>query len=73
MNERTEFPCEECGGMVDLSREVVVSLYEPNGSRVETRMSEYEARRLLDETGIPRPPVLCEREERREIVTEAVG
>lgn len=75
MNEapESEFPCEECGRLVDLSTLVTVSMNESDGSNVATRMSELEARALLDDLGIPRPPVLCNAHESQEIVTEAVG
>ena len=67
-----EFPCEECGGMVDLSATITVSLEEKDGSKVQTEMTEWEARNLLDELGLPRPPVICAAHERREILTEAL-
>ena len=68
------FPCEECGGMVDLSTEIKVTLKEEaDGSEVFTMMPEYEARELLRQQGIPVPPVLCANEERREITMDAIS
>ena len=67
------FPCEECGGMVDLSAVITVSLWETDGSHVETQMTEWEARDLLREEGIPPPPVICDKHERIEIVMEALA
>ena len=48
------FPCDECGSMVDLSAMIKVS-----DGNAWTLMSEFDARALLDELGIPRPPVRC--------------
>ena len=62
-----QFPCEECGKMVDLDRLITVSDVDTDGSEVHTTMSEFDARALLDELGIPRPPVLCANEERMDI------
>ncbi len=59
--------------MVSMDAVITVKIAEPDGSEVETQMTEWEARDLLDELGLPLPPVLCENEERREIVTEAVS
>ena len=66
-------PCEECGGMVDLSALITVSLQEADGSQVETQMPEYEARELLREAGLPEPPVMCDKHERIPILTEALA
>ncbi len=66
-------PCDTCGAMVDLSTQITVKIAEPDGSEVETQMTEWEARELLDELGLPLPPVLCENEERVPITTEAAG
>ena len=52
-------PCDQCGNLVSLDYEITVSLNEPDGSKVETRMEEWQARDLLDELGVPRPPVIC--------------
>ncbi len=65
-------PCDECGGLVDLSALITVAIKEEDGSRVETQMTEWEARDLLTEMGIPQPPVMCDKHERYAISTEAV-
>ena len=60
-------PCEECGGMVDLSSPIKVQLIEvADQSEVFTTMPEAEARQLLAEVGLPPPPVLCDKHERIE-------
>ena len=64
--ESFQFPCEECGGMVDLSAPIKVTMMEMDGTEVFTTMPEAEARALLAEVGIPPPPVLCDQHERFE-------
>ena len=60
-------PCEECGGMVDLSTPIKVQLIEvADQSEVFTTMPEAKARQLLAVVGLPAPPVLCDKHERIE-------
>ena len=66
-------PCEECGGMVDLSSPIQVHLVEMDGSDVFTTMPEAEARGLLAEVGIPPPPILCDKHERFEFEASRDG
>ena len=64
-----QMPCEECGGMVDLSTPIKVQLIEvADQSEVFTTMPEAEARQLLAEVGLLPPPVLCDQHERFEYV-----
>ena len=55
-----EVACEDCGGMVDLSAEITVQI---SGSESERRLTEANARQLLQEVGIAPPPIMCERHE----------
>ncbi len=66
-------PCDQCGGLVDLSQMISVAIQEEDGSRVETQMMEWEARDLLVEMGIPQPPVMCDKHERVPITTGVVS
>ena len=69
----TEFPCDECGAMVDLSGTIIVKLAEIDGSEVETQMTEADARALLHTVGLPPPPVMCEQhDDPGPITTEAL-
>ncbi len=53
-------PCEECGGMVSLDSLITVRLDDQReGTDEMTQMPEWKARELLDELGLPRPPVIC--------------
>ena len=63
-------PCDTCGKMVDLDSPITVVLQEPDGSKCQTVMPEWEARDILHENGVPLPPVLCNNHERYKIVTE---
>ena len=46
--------------MVDLDSIITVSMEDgPSGMPSEVKMTEYEARVMLEEFDIPRPPVLC--------------
>ena len=73
MNPLLEAPCEECGGMVDLSAVItVVTVNVEDGEEMEERMTEANARQLLAEAGIPPPPVMCDRHERFQITTEII-
>ncbi len=65
-----EFPCDECGEMVDLTSPITVTIMEADGSEAKKEMPEAAARALLHTVGLPPPPVLCDREERGEITTE---
>ena len=57
-----EFPCDDCGEMVDLSRMITVSVVGPDGVTTEQQeMTEANARVLLAQVGLPPPPVLCSR------------
>jgi len=66
-----EAPCEECGGLVRLDSLITVRVVEVNGVESMQQMTEADARCLLNEMGIPSPPVMCDRHEPREISTEA--
>ena len=68
----SEFPCEDCGGMVDLTSEITVSITNSEGSvSRQEKMSEADARALLAQLDIPPPPVLCSRHEvEGDIITE---
>ena len=55
----TEFPCDDCGAMVDLSSMINVAIENRDGTISETEMTEADARALLDIVGIPPPPVMC--------------
>ncbi len=58
--ERTEFPCDDCGGMVDLTSIITVRVQEEDGPDTVLDMTEAKARSLLDAAGVPQPPVLCD-------------
>ena len=62
--DKHEFPCEQCGGMVDLEGLITVKLQEADGSVVQTQMPEWEARDLLYDGGLQPPPVICDAHER---------
>lgn len=59
--ERTAFPCDDCGGMVDLTSIITVRVQEVDGPDTVLNMTEAKARLLLDAAGVPRPPVMCDR------------
>ena len=67
-----EFPCDECGGLVSLESLIWVSYEDDDGKLDRAQLPEWKARLLLDELCIPKPPVLCDKHERTEIVTEAM-
>lgn len=59
-----ERPCEECGGMVDLSAKITVRVYNVETQTEAPReMTESDARTLLAYAQIPPPPVLCDQHE----------
>ena len=59
--------------MIDLSGLIRVRMCEPGDPEgVFTEMTEFEARSLLHDLGIPRPPVLCDKHERMEIIMETL-
>ena len=65
-----ERPCEECGGLVDLSGLINVSTHDiETGEDTLQVMSEADARQLLAEAGIQPPPVMCDRHEERYVIT----
>ena len=74
----TEFPCDDCGAMVDLSKEIMVSVVTAKNIQdgvggTETKMTEANARALLAQVGIPPPPVLCDQhDDVGPITTEAI-
>ena len=69
----TEFPCDECGGMVDLTALITVTIIGRDGVESEQRMSESDARALLTQMGLAPPPVLCDQHEPQEItITRAM-
>ena len=69
----TEFPCDDCGAMVDLTSEITVKIVETDGSEVETQMTEADARALLYTVGLPPPPFMCEKhDDAGPIGTEAI-
>ena len=68
----TEFPCDECGGMVDLSGVITVTIESADGTTEVREMSEADARALLATVGLPPPPVMCDQHDQEEIVTEAL-
>ena len=57
----TEFPCDECGGMVDLSSPITVRVVNMDGTETEQIVTEADARALLSNTSIPPPPIMCNR------------
>lgn len=67
----TEFPCDECGAMVDLTSMITVSIVEKDGAESTAEMSEAKARALLGTLDIPPPPVLCCQHDPGEIITVA--
>ena len=69
-DQPAEFPCDECGGMVDLSSPITVHIVALDGTETEQVMSEADARALLTTISIPPPPVLCDRHGDQEIITE---
>ena len=69
----TERPCDECGGLVDLSAEITVKITHPDGSETEECMTEANARQLLAEVGVPPPPVMCDQHGAFESYTEALA
>ena len=64
-----EFPCTDCGAMVDLTGIITVRTIETDGSEREQQMTEANARVLLANVGLPPPPVLCDKHDPEEIVT----
>ena len=64
-----EMPCEECGGLVDLSGLINVRTVSEDGSETVEEMSEASARQLLYLSGCPPPPVMCDRHEERYLIT----
>ena len=65
----TQFPCEECGGMVDLTSPIrvrLIDMVDGEESETFTTMPEADARALLGEVGLPQPPVMCDKHERFE-------
>ena len=56
-----EMACEDCGDTVDLSAEITVQIV--NAGVSAERMTEANARQLLQEVGVAPPPVMCERHE----------
>lgn len=66
----SEFPCDDCGAMVDLTSIISVVRVEEDGSETQEWMSEADARALLATMEIPPPPVLCDRHDPMEIATE---
>lgn len=68
-----EMPCDDCGGLVDLSSTIKFTVMEADGTESAQEMSEADARALLASVGVPPPPVLCDAHgDEGEIVTEAV-
>ena len=66
-----EMPCEECGGLVDLTSVITVQIVNVDGTQEEDRqMTEADARQLLAEAGIQPPPVMCDKHERFMVTTE---
>ena len=66
----TEMPCEECGGLVDLTALINVSTHDiETGEDTVQVMSEANARQLLAEAGLQPPPVMCNRHEERYTIT----
>ena len=61
--------CELCGGQVRLDCIVTVKIEEPDGSEVESQMTEGEARVLFGKFGLIQPPVVCDQHERMEVTT----
>ena len=58
----TEFPCDECGGIVDLTTIITVRTFDmKDGVETVEKMTEAAARNLLRLADIPPPPVLCEK------------
>lgn len=66
-----EFPCDDCGAMVDLTSVITVRIVEKDGTEASREMSEANARAILGTLGIPPPPVLCCQHDPGEITTEA--
>ena len=56
----TEFPCDDCGGMVDLTSVIAVEIQNMDGTMERQEMTEANARALLATVGVPPPPVLCD-------------
>jgi len=52
--------CVECGGLVNLTSEITVVIQEEDGSKTEQKMTEANARALLQLMDIAPPPVLCD-------------
>lgn len=66
-------PCEECGGLVALTRILTVrTLDVDSGVETEEEMTEANARQLLAVAGIPPPPVMCDRHDERFAITTEV-
>ena len=57
----TEFPCDDCGEMVDLTSIITVSIQTADGTMETKDMTEGDARALLATVGVPPPPVMCNR------------
>ena len=55
----TEFPCNECGGIVDLTSPITVRIVNMDGTETEQIVTEADARALLSNTSIPPPPIMC--------------
>ena len=61
-SQTKEFPCDECGGIVDLTTIITVRTFDmQKGAETEERMTEAAARNLLRQAGLTPPPVLCEK------------
>ena len=69
----TEFPCDECGAMVDLGSIINVAMHNKDGTITEQQMTEANARALLAQVGLPPPPVMCDQhDDPGPITTEAL-
>ena len=52
-------PCRDCGGMVDLTSEIIFNVQNKDGSESPSKMTEANARALIMMMGIAPPPILC--------------
>ena len=80
----TEFPCDDCGAMVDLTSIILVTMIEdgegehcecgdPPQRHAHQPMTEADARALLHTVGLPPPPVMCDQhDDPGPITTEAL-
>ena len=68
----TEFPCDDCGAMVNLGSAITVTINNADGTMSEQRMTEADARAMLVTVGLPPPPVMCERHDDFSFSSEAL-